>query len=505
MKIAKTIAFATALAAGFVVAASADALLPPVRIDSGQIVGTTRAGVNRFFGIPYAAPPVGDNRWRAPQPVKPWDHVKDASAFGPVCRQKPADWITEPQSEDCLTLNIWAPAKPGKYPVMVWIHGGGNVSGSGSQWGPDGGNGIAAHGMIMVTFNYRLGVMGYFAHPDLSAESADSGNQGVRDQIAVLKWVKANIAAFGGDPRRVTIAGQSAGAVSAAILTMAPAAKGLFQRVIAESGIADGLLPKAEGEKRAAAFTTSLNAAHIADLRKLDADTLIKAPWHGEVIDDGVAIRGDMAASYRAGFNNMVPIMMGWNSEEGRDLAPDILGTKSLNMTFHAMLFKGVFNGNVPAPIQQLYPGRTDTEAEESIYRFLDAMQAQRAFQWASLQTTAKAAPVYTYIFIHWPADPATTCTYGCKAGHAAEIRFALDQLALDPRPWTAGDKLIADRMVRYWTNFAKTGDPNSDGLPRWAPFDGTTASVQRLGTDAEIKERGAFTDLRPYFNPGQK
>ena len=500
MSFMRRIMIVAALTAACAAGAVADTALPPVRVDAGLIAGTTRDGINRFFGIPFAAPPVGDLRWRAPQPVKPWDGVKDASAFGPVCRQT-VDWIKAPQSEDCLSLNIWAPAKPGKYPVMVWIHGGGFFGGTGSQDGPDAGNGLVAHDVILVTINYRLGVFGFFAHPELSAESPDhsSGNQAVLDQIAALKWVKANIAAFGGDPDRVTIVGESAGGSSVVLLTVSPAAKGLFHRAISESGGIGPLPPLNDAEKRGAAVAGEQKAAHIADLRKADAGALMKRKWNPMPNIDASTLPLGAAASYAAGRANPVPIITGWNSDEGQDLAPEGLGGKPITAAKYQAAMTMMFGPQASA-IMQAYPGHSDAEAEASAYRLSTDMMGVSVYGWATLQVTAKTTPVYVYYFVHWPAEPATPCGYGCKAGHGAEIRFAFDRLALDPRVWTSDDKRIADQMARYWTNFAKTGNPNGDGLPQWPSFDGAPSSVTVIGTEPEIKARGSFPDFRPWL-----
>jgi para-nitrobenzyl esterase len=494
------IAAVAIVAAGTVGAAAADTALPPLRIDSGLIAGTTRAGVNRYFGIPYAAPPVGVLRWQAPQPAKPWDGVRTADAFGPVCRQT-VDWIKEPQSEDCLSINVWTPAKPGKYPVMVWIYGGGFRGGSGSQMGPDAGNGIVARDVILVTMNYRVGVLGFFAHPELSAQSPDkgSGNQGILDQIAALKWVQKNIAAFGGDPGNVTIFGESAGGAAVAALTQSPKAKGLIHRAIAESGTADALEPRAEAEKRGVDFAKAQGARSLADLRHKDVETLIRQPWKNQLNNDGATLIADMTAVYQSGTYNRIPMMTGWNAQEGVDLAPEFLGTKDITSAMYNAAVERFVGPKVAPQIRQIYPGNTDAEAKVSAQRLITDIMGLSAFRWSGLHAARKTEPVYTYFFVHWPAEPVTPCGYGCKAGHTAEIKFAFDQLALDKRAWTADDKMMADRLVRYWTNFAKTGDPNGDGLPKWATFDGTPSSVAVLGTDAEIKER-SFPDFRPYL-----
>jgi para-nitrobenzyl esterase len=497
----RIVAAAAVIAACTVAAAAADTPLAPVRLDSGLVAGTTRDGINRYFGIPYAAPPVGTLRWQAPQSVNPWTGVRKADAFGPVCRQT-VDWIKEPQSEDCLSLNIWAPAKPGKYPVMVWIHGGGFRGGSGSQMGPHAGNGIVAHDVILVSINYRLGLLGFFAHPGLSAESPDkgSGNQGILDQIAALKWVQKNIAAFGGDPNNVTIFGESAGGSAVALLTMSPKAKGLFHRAIAESGTADGLEPKDVAEKRGADFAKAQGAATLADLRNKDVERLIRQPWQNFVNNDGTALPADMAAVYQSGAYNRVPMMTGWNAEEGVDLATEMLGSKTITTAVYNAAVERFVGPKLAPQIRQIYPGNTDAEAKVSAERLVTDIMGFSAFRWSGLHAARKTEPVYSYFFVHWPAEPVTPCGYGCKAGHGAEIKFAFDQLALDPRPWTADDKAIAARMVGYWTNFAKTGDPNGGGLPVWKPFDGTPATVEVLGTESEIKARGSFPDFRAYL-----
>ena len=495
---------AAAAAAVLAAGALADTALPPVQVESGPLAGTTRDGVDRYFGIPYAAPPVGELRFRAPEPPVKWEGVRQAASFGSVCRQT-VDWMKAPQSEDCLFLNIWAPAKPGKYPVIVWIHGGGFFGGSGTQSGPDAGNGIVARDVILVTINYRLGVLGFFAHPELSAESPTkaSGNQGILDQIAALKWISRNIAAFGGDPGRVTIVGASAGASSVALLSMSPAAKGLFQRGIAESGGAGNLPLQADAEKRGQDFANALSAPHIADLRKLDAETLLKAPWEIEPNIDGTTLPGNMAASYSGGWHNNVPIITGWDGDEGVDLAPEAMGGKPITLAKYQGFVKAAFGPQAPT-IFKVYPAASDAEAEPAAYRLMTDMMGFSAFFWGTQQVNAKAAPAYVYFFVHRPAEPATPCTYSCKAGHGSEVKYAFHQLALDPRVWNADDRAIENEMTGYWTNFAKTGDPNGEGPPKWPLFDGTPASVNVVGMDAEIKERGAFPDFRPYLNLGQ-
>jgi para-nitrobenzyl esterase len=483
---------------------------PPISITGGQISGADTGEVRTFFGVPFAAPPVGDLRWRSPQPGVPWTGVKDTRAFSPVCRQTAA-WISNPQSEDCLYLNIWTPEKAEKLPVIVWIHGGGYFGGTGAQPLYDGTR-LTKRGVIIVTINYRLGVFGFLATPELSAESPDhaSGNQGILDQIAALHWVKANIAAFGGDPDRVTIMGESAGANSVVVLVASPAAKGLFQRAIAESGNysvpldtsendrADRKVAEAEGQT----FLKAQGAASISDLRRMDADTLIRQSWAPRVIVDGHVLREDMTTTYRNHRQNDVPILVGWNADEGKDLAPEILGTVDFTTANHSMLV-GKLLGHKPSDaLLAAYPGQTDAEAHASINRLTSDWWGWRMGYWADLQAKAGSAKPYLYYFVHSPAEPATPCGYGCQAGHGAEIPFVFDQLDQDPRVWGADDRQLADRLATYWTNFAKTGDPNDGALPAWPAFDGSDTSVLRIGTDEEIKRRGVLPDFTLFGTP---
>ena len=499
----KVLALAALLAASSA-AAGAQPTAPTVRIDSGKLAGTAKDGMMTFLGIPYVTPPVGDLRWRAPQPLKPWQGTRQATAFGPVCPQIAA-WVKGPRSEDCLTLNVWAPVgKAGRpYPVIVYIHGGALANGHSGEWGPEGGKSVVEKGVILVSINYRLGVLGFFAHPELAAESPDhaAGNQGFRDQIAALQWVRRNIAAFGGDPNRVTIAGESAGGSSVSALTVSPLAKGLFQRAIAESGVIGGMPPKDAAEKSATEFAESLKAPHLDDLRKLSVDDLL--PKGRPMPDlDGVVFTEQPQQSFAAGHQNKVPVLLGWNADEGVDLAPDAFGTKDITAANYESLLHKVLGPQIPPFVLAAYPGTTDTQAKASAQQLVSDMIGLEHFGWAARQQKTNTQPVYLYFYVHTPAEPPADqpCTYGCKAGHTAEIRFAYGHLWRESRAWSKDDLALQDRMLTYWTNFAKTGDPNGESLPKWAVFDGTPTTVQRLGSATEIKERGSFTDFRPYL-----
>ena len=483
---------------------------PPVSVTGGQISGTNTGEVRTFLGVPFAASPVRDLRWRPPQAVIPWQGVKETRAFSPACRQTVA-WINNPQSEDCLYLNIWAPETTEKLPVIVWIHGGGYFGGTGAQPLYDGTN-LSKRGVIVVTINYRLGIFGFLATPELSAESPDhaSGNQGIEDQIAALQWVKANIAAFGGDPDRVTLMGESAGANSVAVLVASPAAKGLFQRAIAESGNYSVPLDPSENahfdrqtvEAEGADFLKAQGAANIADLRRMNADTLIRQKWAPRVIVDGHILREDMTTTYRHHRQNDVPILVGWNADEGKDLAPEILGTGDFTAANHKALITKLLGRAPSDALLAAYPGTTDAQAHASINRLTSDWWGWRMWYWTSLQAQNGQQKPYLYYFVHSPAEPATSCGYGCQAGHGAEIPFVFDQLDQDSRVWSNADRMLADRLATYWTNFARTGNPNGIKLKNWPTFSGDNDSVFRVGTDEEIKRRGALPDFTLFGTP---
>jgi para-nitrobenzyl esterase len=482
----------------------------PVRVTGGQIAGSVTNGIRNFRGVPFAAPPVGALRWRPPQPVVPWRGVRETTAFAPACAQT-ATWIPNPQSEDCLYLNIWAPQQGGKLPVIVWIHGGGLYGGTGAQPLYDGAN-LARRGVIVVTINYRLGVFGFFSHPQLSAQSPDktSGNQGIEDQIAALHWVKRNIAAFGGDPERITIMGESAGAESVAILCASPLAKGLFQRAIAESGNdampldpdEDAQFSRADAEAQGLAFASAAGAPDLKALRALGTADLLKTPWTPRTILDGHVVRADLITIYRQHRQNDVPLLLGWNAEEGKDLAPEILGTDAFTAAdFPALAAKLL--GHAPSEaLLAAYPHATDAQAKAAIDRLTNDWWGWRMTAWAQLQAQNGRARPYVYYFTHRPAEPATPCGYGCGAGHGAEIQYVFDNLAWDSRAWSAADRALARDLADRWATFARGGDPNTAGLPAWRSFDGSDATIFRIGGADEIAARGAAPDFTLLTTP---
>ena len=491
------------LAAGAAQAAEPTAA---VKVTGGEIAGTRHGAMRTYLGVPFAAPPVGALRWRAPQAVPPWQGVKQATSYSAACAQT-AVWVTNPKSEDCLYLNIWAPGKAARLPVIVWIHGGGFYGGTAAQGGFDGAN-LAAHGAIVVTVNYRLGIFGFFAHPELSAESAEgaSGNQGLLDQIAALRWVKSNIAAFGGDPDRVAIAGESAGGTSVLAMVVSPLAKGLFQRAIAESGYAavpldagdNTQLDRQRAEAQGLAFARGLGARDLARLRAMSVEDVQKPAWSPRAIVDGHMLREDLGTTYRHHRQNDVPLLVGWNAEEGKDLAPEILGTGDFTTARHRELVAKLLGHAPSGALMARYPGATDAQAKASIDQLTNDWWGWGSLYWASLQAKHGRAKSYAYFFAHRPAEPSTPCGYGCGAGHGAEIPYVFDNLDKDGRAWTTADRQLASRLARTWVNFAATGSPEGDDLPAWPAYDGGNASVMRLGGAAAL-ERHPLPDFSVF------
>jgi para-nitrobenzyl esterase len=485
----------------------------PVKVTGGEIVGLHTDTLNTWFGIPFAAPPVGSLRWREPQPVVPWKGVKETRSFSAACAQT-AVWVANPKSEDCLYLNIFAPEKAQKLPVIVWIHGGGYFGGTASQAGYDGTN-LAKRGVVVVTINYRLGIFGFFSHPALSAESPHktSGNQGMADQIAALRWVKNNIAAFGGDPSRVTIMGESAGGESVTILVASPQAKGLFQRAIAESGNYAMPIDASENaafERKAAEaqgrdFGKAVGAKNLSDLRGMGVEALHKQAWAPRPIVDGYILREDLTTTYRAHRQNDVPLMVGWNAEEGKDLAPEILGTGDFTVARHRELVTKLL-GHAPSDaVLAAYPATTNAQAVDSMNQLTNDWWGWRMAYWAQLQAKYGKSKPYVYYFAHRPAEPKTPCGYGCGVGHGVEIQYAFDNLQLDPRSWSAADKALATQLSTTWANFARTGNPNGAGLPTWRSYDGSNASVLRIGDEADLKDNGKLPDFSLFEQATKK
>jgi para-nitrobenzyl esterase len=464
--------------------------------ESGAISGAGKSGLTVYKGIPFAAPPVGGLRWQSPTHVAPWSGTRKANAFAPACMQVGVSMPGETPptvSEDCLYLNIWTSAKTAhaRLPVIVWIYGGGYVNGSASMplyWGDR----LANKGVIVVTIAYRLGPLGFLAHPELTLESPhrSSGNYGLMDQIAALEWIQRNIAAFGGDPKNVTIAGQSSGAISVSILMASPRAKGLFQRAIGESG---GLFeplqlaPKyllANAERDGEKYALSLGAASLQELRRLPASQL--SGNSGDVshpVIEPYVLPVSPYEAFTSGRQNDVPLLIGSNAEEARSLV-DVSQLKA--STFNSDLEHSW--GPLPTPLVDAYPHATDEEAREAR---LDLERDLRfgwdMWAWARLQAKTGKSPVFYYSFRQQPPFPAGSVYAGWGASHFAELWYVFDHLDQSPWNWTAADRKLAEEMSSYWVNFARSGDPNGPGLPPWPAFTNADNKVLYLADPITI------------------
>jgi para-nitrobenzyl esterase len=456
------------------------AVTEPVRVENGLVAGVPGLfpEVRVFKGIPFAAPPIGELRWRAPKPAANWDGVRKADAFSANCMQRAANGGAFPpyggdrsatrMSEDCLYLNVYTAASSSdKRPVMVWIHGGALTSGAGAIYQ---GEDLARKGVVVVTVNYRLGVFGFLAHPELTKESEAhaSGNYAFLDQIAALKWVQKNIAAFGGDPKRVTIFGESAGSWSVNYLVASPLAHGLFQRAIGESGgeFAPGRT-LADAEQAGLKFAESVGASSIAALRAKSADDLARTNGFqaaGNV--DGWVLPADVNTLFADGRQNDVPMLIGSNANEGSIFTPASVTAQS---------FREQAQRNYGADAEgflKLYPFGNDTEARaEQAASMRDRTFGWEMRTWARMQAKTGRSKAYLYYFSHVPPLPNATWL---GAQHGAEIPYAFNwpngrhstEVA-----WTETDKKLADQMSSYWVNFATTGDPNGKGLPKWPAY----------------------------------
>jgi para-nitrobenzyl esterase len=492
----KTIPFIAACAL-LLVTRGARAQILEADVTGGRVAGVAADGVVSFKGIPFAAPPVGALRWRAPQPVKAWTGVKAASQFGASCMQDAMFsrlFGGRPEmSEDCLYLNVWTPAKaPGDaLPVMVWFHGGGFLGGQTSVPLYDGTK-LAEKGVVLVSVAYRIGAFGFLAHPDLSRESRKgSGNYGLQDQIAGLQWVKANIAKLGGDSNRVTIFGQSAGGVSVSMLAASPPAKGLFQRAISESGGSFGsakyaneegvhVPPLKVAETTGKTFLEKLGAKDIGAGREIPAEKIQAAQGLGMggptfwPVFDGDVLPRDQYELYQANKFNDTPVLIGTNSDEA---APFLNVTGVTAARFEERVRAGF--GQHADAILAVYPHSTDAEAVKSTKDlFRESTFAWHTWAWALLQTEKGKGKAYVYYFDHrGPRTPN-------GAHHGDEIAYVFGNLPAPvfgdqgpPPPIRPEDTKISDQMGSYWVNFAKTGDPNGPGLPAWPAF---SASAQK-------------------------
>lgn len=461
--------------------------------------GPTDKGVAVFKGVPFAVPPVGDLRWRAPRDPAAWTGVRKADRFGANCMQSGGGgkgfgpWTTEyiiqdPVAEDCLYLNVWTPAKTAsdKLPVLVWIHGGGFSSGSGSVPVYDGAA-FARRGVVMVTINYRVGVFGFLAHPALTDEAGTSGDYGLMDQVQALRWIRANIAAFGGDPDRVTIAGQSAGAASVHALMAAPMAKGLFARAIAQSGSGMGL----GGPSRAAAeadgvrFAAQAGAVSLADLRALPAQALLTAAGEAGLrfapIVDGVFVPADPNDPANAASN--VPLLTGLTADEASGMSPNYGRATAAELNAQLDRAFGVLSRRAA----ELYPAASDGEAGSVSRRWARERGLASTVLWAARRQEAGGQATFVYQFTHVEPGPESQ-RYG--AFHSSEIPYVYQTLDKSPdRPFGPADRALSDQMAAYWANFVKGADPNGPGLPVWPRFDAAQGRILEIGDRTVARE----------------
>lgn len=466
-----------------------------VKTANGVLEGVVSAdGKSRSFkGIPYAAPPVGSLRWRTPQPASPWTGVRKATDFEPHAMQgHPLGIMTfrdAGQSEDCLYLNLWIPdnSPAAKLPVMVWIHGGGFVAGAASEPRQDGLN-LSQKGVIVVSMNYRLGVFGFFAHPELTKESGHnaSGNYGFLDQVAALQWVKDNIAAFGGDPDNVTIFGESAGSFSVSALMASPLARGLFNRAIGESGafLGDTLRSKSriQAEEAGVKFeelafgTNSLEVLRAAPAKELLAAAeriaaTAKAPTNYFSPDiDGYFLPSNCLSIYAAGKQSHIPLLAGWNLDEGFFEAAF---SKNLpTAENYAARAQARYGTNADAFLKA-YPATNDAQGKRAAQDLVgDKFIAHSTWRWIEMQLKTGGTPVFRYEFdqtlpLAANARPGTQPT----APHSCEIEYVFRDLPAVQLPWRQEDRDVSELMSSYWVNFAKTGDPNGPGLPLWPAY----------------------------------
>ncbi|HXB74459.1 MAG TPA: carboxylesterase family protein [Candidatus Acidoferrales bacterium] len=492
-----------------------------LRTANGVLEGVISADgkVRTFKGIPYAAPPVGPLRWKPPQPAPSWTGVRKAAEYGPRCMQAPifADMVFHDAgpSEDCLYLNLWMPAAPvqARLPVMVWIYGGGFAAGATSEPRQDGGN-LSKKGVLVVSMNYRLGIFGFFSHPELARESGHnaSGNYGLMDQLAALEWVKKNIATFGGDPDNVTIFGESAGSFSVSALMASPLAQGLFHRAIGESGAffgsTLGLKPHAETEAANAKFTAeTLGASSIAGLRAMSAADLMQAvskdPSRRSMPPniDGYFLPETVSAIFAAGKQAHVPLLAGWNRDEGSFRA--FFGKDSPTAENFRKHAETQFGADA-ARFLKLYPAGSDAEARRSAQDYAsDQFIAYGTWKWLEAQQETGKSVVYRYRFdqtLPFPADATTAPGTEPTAPHASEIEFVFGALSSRKLPWRPDDRKVSDLMSTYWTNFAKTGNPNGSGLPLWADYKHGGAPIMHFSGDSRTtpdnqRDRYVFLD----------
>jgi len=482
----------------------------PVKVEGGLLQGTSENGLNVYKGIPFAAPPFGALRWRAPQPAAKWESIKQVTKFASA----PMQGGNSPsgKSEDCLYLNIWSPAKSSKekIPVMVWIYGGGFAFGSTSEPTYSGEN-LAKKGVVLVSIAYRVGQLGFLALPELSVESPNhvSGNYGLLDMVVALKWVQKNIAAFGGDPKKVTIFGESAGGIAVSMLCASPLAKGLFSGAISESGGSFGptrpttfpgenMKPLKQAETDGQSFVQKAGFSSIAELRETPADKLpsgfgMPGGWP---IVDGYVIPGDQYELYEAGKYNDVPILIGYNSDEGASFSPP----KTPGDYISAVKTR---YGKFADELIKAYPVGKDTVPKTARDLSRDAAFGWQTWSWARLQSKTGKSKVFYYYFDQHPDYPEGSPKAGYGSPHGQEVAYVFQHLDSNNQQTTNVDLALSESMATYWTNFAKYGNPNGKDVPEWPAFTLANPEVMYLGPTPHIgsvPSAGSLDVLDAYF-----
>lgn len=493
---------------------------PIVTVESGKLKGVAGTGaspIQIFRGVPFAAPPVAELRWREPQPVAPWSGIRQAAEFAPRCMQQPlfSDMMfrSAAPSEDCLYLNVWTPAKlegsqHRKLPVLAYVYGGGFMAGDSSEKRYDGAA-LARRGIVVVTMNYRLGVFGFFSHPELTAGSPHhaSGNYGLLDQVAALAWVKRNIAAFGGNPNRITIGGESAGSMSVSALMASPLSRGRIAGAIGESG---ALMQKwtppalAEAERKGAAFARSIGAPTLAALRALPADKLLAAQGAAkdtpfDVVIDGYFLTEPPAVTFGNRKAARVPLLVGSNSQEAPGSA--VFGDGPPTVAKYRAGLTRVLGDKADA-VFALYPARTDADVLPVATALAsDDFLALPTWKWFDLQRRT-GAPTYLYYFTRVrPRFVTDTSNNPLPWGavHSGEIEYALGNLDANPLyVWTADDRKVSATMSAYFANFIKTGNPNSARLPVWPKASLDAGKIRRQVIDVDTHS-APFPEQRRY------
>jgi para-nitrobenzyl esterase len=512
-----------------------------VKTANGELEGVSdkSSGVRSFKGIPFGEPPVGELRWKPPQPVKNWQGARKADKFGPRCMQRPIfgdmGFRSNGMSEDCLYLNVWTPAKSAreKLPVLVYFFGGGFVAGDGSEGRYDG-ESMAKKGIVAITVNYRLGVFGFFAHPELTKESPNhaSGNYGLFDQHAALEWVRRNIAAFGGDPKRVTIAGESAGSIAVSAQMASPLSKNLIAGAIGESGSILGALsavPLADGERAGVKFAAGLGkdaAPSLAELRAMTAEQLLDAtakpgqPWFTPTVD-GYFFPKSPFEIFAAGEQARVPLLAGVNSEEMGYFA--VLGRETPTVENYRKALERLYPGK-GEEVFKLYPASNETEIMDAAQELAsDRFISYSTWKWVDTATKTGGKPTYYYLYAR--PRPAMRAEMGDAqpglaggvvrgqqaaanprprsrgAVHSAEIEYAMGNLDLNKvYAWTPDDYKVSQVMQEYFANFIKTGNPNGKGLPDWPKFGEGQRIVIDVNTRAEADKARARCEFLDQF-----